>query len=403
MKRRDFLSTILTTPLLLTCGKNKTPASPATGELNEVQALVHGTLIDGTGSDPIRDSALLIEDGRISAAGPYSTEQIPAHADQIDLEGATILPGFINTHVHGGYDESILRGWAEGGVTTVRDVGANPANDLFAMRDRLREKTGCARLIAAGPMITVPNGYPMVPWGSPIGLPVTSAVDAREKVVELIDSGADIIKIAVERGVTFGESIPTLSLEEIRAIVDAAHERGTPVTAHVLSSIDLELALDGGVDDIAHMVSDGLHDRLIDRMVSAAVTWVPTLELWHGVGYGLDQIAGSNLGRFVQAGGTVALGTDYAGYNSEFDLGMPIREVGWMRDAGMTSKQIIVAATKNAAKICNRSEELGTLEKGRRADLLVVNGDPLEDLQALTNVRMVMRDGISIAGLGTRD
>ena len=100
-----------------------------------------------------------------------------------------------------------------------------------------------------------------------------------------------------------------------------------------------------------------------------------------------------NLRRFIQAGGKVALGTDYEGYNSQFDLGMPIREIRWMKKAGMTPLQIIVAATKNASFVCNLANEIGTLEKGKIADVLIVRGDPLEDIEALLDPRMVIHNG----------
>ena len=106
----------------------------------------------------------------------------------------------------------------------------------------------------------------------------------------------------------------------------------------------------------------------------------------------------TNVGRFVKAGGKVALGTDYAGYAAEFDLGMPVTEIGLMREAGMTPMQIIVAATQHAATVCGLGHELGTLEPGKIADVLVVNGDPLGDLAALTAVRLVIHNGVIIRG-----
>jgi imidazolonepropionase-like amidohydrolase len=127
--------------------------------------------------------------------------------------------------------------------------------------------------------------------------------------------------------------------------------------------------------------------------VNQGVYWVPTLELWHGVGHGLGDVAINNLHRFVKAGGLVALGTDFDGYNCPFDLGMPIREIRWMKQAGMTPMQIIVAATKNAARVCNLRDSIGTLEKGKIADLLIVKGNPLENLEALLNPRMVIHGG----------
>jgi imidazolonepropionase-like amidohydrolase len=121
---------------------------------------------------------------------------------------------------------------------------------------------------------------------------------------------------------------------------------------------------------------------------------VPTIELWKRVGHGLGAHVVDNLRRFVVAGGQVALGTDYSGAPGvTFDLGMPIREIEWMHEAGMTPMQIIVAGTRNAACVCNLEDELGALEVGKIADVLVVNGDPLEDIHALTQARLVVHNG----------
>jgi imidazolonepropionase-like amidohydrolase len=154
--------------------------------------------------------------------------------------------------------------------------------------------------------------------------------------------------------------------------------------------------LDADVDDIAHIVEDPLSDQLGARVVKDDVYWAPTLELWKRVGQQTDRRAVANLSRFVQAGGKVALGTDYAGYNAVFDLGMPVAEIELMREAGMTPMQIIVAATMHAARVCNLDHELGTLAPGKIADVLVVDGDPLQDLRALTRVRMVIHNGVII-------
>jgi imidazolonepropionase-like amidohydrolase len=387
------------------CGSNpivgEEPAKPETRptavfevKSDEVLALVNGTLIDGTGADPLFDAALVIQEGRIIAVGPRGEINLPDDTRIIDVQGATILPGFINAHVHLGFDEEKLEAWAQGGVTTVRDLGAFGSTDLFSRRDVLLMDNRHARLVAAGPIVTVPEGYPMVPWGVK-GLPVTSPEDAASKIHGLLDDGADVIKIAVEGGYIFRAKIPVLSAEEAAAIVSVAHERGTTVSAHVTASQDLWRALDAGVDDIAHMITNPLYDGLIEQMLENDVYWVPTLELWKNVGYG-DRRAIANLAKFVEAGGKVALGTDYAGYNAEFDLGMPITEMELMQKAGMTPMQIIVAGTKNAAHVCNLDHELGTLEAGKIADVLVVESDPLEDIHALTNIRMVVHNGVVI-------
>jgi imidazolonepropionase-like amidohydrolase len=356
--------------------------------------LVNGMLIDGTGAAPLREAAVVIQQGRIAAVGARGQVELPDGAQVIDVEGATILPGFINAHVHQGYNEHNLKAWAQAGVTTVRDLGTSPSDDVFARRDALLKDNANARLVAAGPMVTVPDGYPMVPWGAS-GLTVNSPEDAAQKVNQLLDDGADVIKIAMESGGSFGRNIPMLSPQEAQAIVEAVHQRGGWVSAHVLRTSDLERALDAGVDDIAHMVEDPLTDSMIQRMVKENVYWVPTLELWKRVGQ-TDKRTVTNLGRFVQAGGKVALGTDYAGYNAVFDLGLPVTEIELMQEAGMTPMQIIVAATRNAAHVCNLDRELGTIEVGKIANIWAVNGDPLQDLHALTQVRLVIHNGAVI-------
>ncbi len=359
--------------------------------------LRNGLLIDGTGSDPIEEAAIVIQGGRVKTAGKNSDISSPENAIEIDLEGATILPGFINSHVHHGYDDGNLEAWAKAGVTAVRDLGAAYSPTIFQTRDALNNDNNNARLIAAGPMITVPGGYPIVPWGAASAYTVETVEEARAGVTDILDAGTDLIKIALERGDVFSRDIPVLSEEMAAGIVQVARERGTVVSAHILAARDLELVLSAGVDDIAHMAATYVPDEVIDQIVQLDIYWIPTLELWYLVGYGYVNVAIDNLRRFVAAGGKVALGTDYDGYNAQFDLGMPVCEIGFMLDAGMTPMQIIVAGTKNAAHVCNLESELGIIEAGKIADIFVVNGNPLEDIEgALTDVRLVVHNGIII-------
>lgn len=169
------------------------------------------------------------------------------------------------------------------------------------------------------------------------------------------------------------------------------------MSAHISRARHLEMAIEAGVDDVGHMIVDDLPDDLIPRMIEEDMYWVPTLELWKGVSQihslNWDDEAAANLRRFVQAGGKVALGTDYAGYICKFDLGMPITEMELMQAAGMTPMQIIVAGTKHAAHVCNLDHELGTIEPGKIADVIVVEGNPLDDIHALTNVRIIIHNG----------
>jgi len=397
MSRREFLKLTSATAASLLIGCNSAHRT------DDTLSLTNGILIDGTGADAIPDGAIVIRDGSIVSAGSRTKVEIPAYANIIDVQGGTILPGFINAHVHAAYNAWILKAWAKGGVTTVRDLGAfRPyTRAKFLTRDTLNANPKCARLYAVGSFINVKGGYPIAYWGGH-AVTITSPEEARQAVNKLIDDGADEIKTAMESGYAFGQSgWPLLSPEEAATLVDTAHKRGKPVTAHVTSARDLDRALDAGVDEIAHMVVDELPEHLISRMVEAGTRWVPTLELWQRVSriYPIShgRMAIKNLALFVEAGGEVVLGTDYAGAPQvDFDLGMPIHEIEWMQEAGMTPMQIIVAATRNGARSCNAEGELGTLEAGKIADVLVVDGDPLADVHALTKARLILREGKSI-------
>jgi imidazolonepropionase-like amidohydrolase len=346
-------------------------------------ALVGGTLIDGTGAAPVPEAALVIVGRCIAAVGPRDQVPLPADAQVIELGGATLLPGLINAHVHNAYLERNLRIWAQAGVTTVRDLGAPLGYPYFSKRDQLAAEPRNARVVSAGPLVTVPDGYPIVP-NRFSSLAVTSPEDARQQIAQLADAGADVIKI------TFSSGLPTLSPQEAAAIVETAHEHGIPVSAHATNPHELKCALDAGVDDIAHMSVARVQDGTLRRMVQAGVAWVPTLKA-------LRVSGADNLGRFIEAGGQVALGTD-AGYLAGLEIGLPLDEMLLMQEAGMTPMQILVSATRNAAHVCRLEHELGTLEPGKLADVLVVEGNPLEDLRVLRHVRLVIHGGVIIRG-----
>jgi imidazolonepropionase-like amidohydrolase len=392
MKGYALLLLLLFPIFFLCCNGSENPAS-TDGDAYRSIALTNCFLIDGTGTAPVSDAVVLIEEGRIRSVGTNSTLDVPSGFETVDLQGGYLLPGFMNTHVHSGYVASNLQEWARSGVTTVRDLGDlqhSPA-ESFSIRNELLKDNRHARLVAAGPLVTTVGGYG--------NYPVSSPVDATLKVNGLIDAGADLIKIAIEDNLQ-GRTWPMLSTDEIQMIVQTAHARGRPVSAHISRSKHLAMAIQADVDDLSHMAVDTVPDSLIAATVQNDIYWVPTLELWDGVadlhGVNWDLIAKNNLNRFVQAGGKVALGTDFDGYTTPFELGMPIHEMRLMQEAGMTSMQIIMAGTKHAAYVCDRIEDLGTIEPGKIADLLVVDGNPLEDLGILLNVQMVIHNGVII-------
>ena len=195
LSRRDFLKLTGATAAGLLIGRNS--AQGAGDELT----LINGLLIDGTGADAVPDGVVVIRKGRILAVGPRAQIEIPSNANTFDVQGGTILPGFINAHVHAAYSAQILKAWAQGGVTSVRDLGAfgpySPA--LFETRNSLRADPKCARLVAAGSFINVKGGYPVAHWGG-YAVTITSPEEARRAVNRLIDDGADVIKTAMESG-----------------------------------------------------------------------------------------------------------------------------------------------------------------------------------------------------------
>lgn len=371
--------------LLVTCAK--------IGVLNshlKQFILINGVLIDGTGAEPRENVVILIHDGYIKSVETDTVFVIPDGVKLIDVNGFYILPGFMNTHVHGAYNEDNLREWAQSGVTTVRDLGnlsSSPKSGFF-LRDLFKMDNRNARLVAAGPLVTTIGGYG--------NYSVSSPEDARNKINKLIDQGADLIKVAIEDNLQ-GRTWPMLSFDEIKTIVQTAHGRNKCVAAHISRSKHLNLAIKAGVDDVNHMIVNHLPDSLITAMIENDIYWVPTLELWDGVAdyhnINWDVIAKNNLTRFVQAGGKVAIGTDYNGYITSFEMGMPVKEMQLMQESGMTPMQIIVSGTKHAAHVCDLGNMLGTVEAGKIADIIVVEENPLIDLKALSEVKMVIHNG----------
>lgn len=357
-----------------------------------VIVLVNGTLIDGTGADPVPNAALAIQEGRITAVGPCMSVAIPVGAVVIDVQGGTILPGFINAHVHNAYDAKNLQAWAQAGVTTVRDESAigGALSSLLSWRDHMAQDPQYARLVSAGVMITVPGGYGFAF--------VSSLEEARQVVNSYIDQGTEVIKLSMEDGYAGRQNLPKLTPEELAALIVAAHERHVKVSAHVTQAQYLQIIADAGVDDAAHIVYDTIPDDLIKQMVAQDMYIVPTLTVFEA--YGVLGGSSSNLGNFVKAGGKIALGNDYMNIPQNgfdhFDLGIPMHEIERMAEAGVTPMQIIVAATKNGAHVSNLDKELGTLEAGKQADILVIKRDPLQDLKALTDVRLVIHNGVVI-------
>jgi len=357
-------------------------------ESTGVPIAVTGTLIDGTGAEPVPEAVVVIKDRYIAAVGSRKDIKIPENARVFSFPHGTLLPGFINAHVHSKYDEKQLQTWAREGVTTVRDLAEAMGVPWFTLRDQLRANPKNARIVAAGPVFTVAGGFV-----KEVSLIVTSPEDAQEKVNKLIDEGADVIKIGLNSPI-----YPELSPDVVQAIVNTAHSRGKPVAAHVISAHGMGVAVEAGVDDISHLAPIGTKpEALIQQMKAAGIYWIPTFEPLPPAdkGKAIREKAIDDFKHFLSLGGLVALGND-SGSMPGVQMGMPITQILCMQKAGMTPMQIIEAATRHAARVCRLEKELGTLQPGKRADLFVVEGNPLEDLNTLTKTRLVIHDGVII-------
>ncbi len=408
-------------------------------------ALVGAQVIDGYEVAPISDGIVVYEDGVITAVGSASEVQIPANARVIDVGGHTVLPGLIDNHVHvdlighGSYeryyeflggDERLdevmpiaAKQMLRAGVTTALDLGA--PFDILDVRRKidLGEIPG-PRLLVSGPWITrvqydtIPDSYEEV---------ISSPEEGARKALELIDRGSDVIK-----------TWEGLTQEDYHAIVTAAHSRGVKVHAHLYDPEAIKMAIEAGVDVFQHVGSAGnppYEEALINTIAHKEIPVVQTIShrVWvypstlafpsrlkraeyktdmpgdiyrefmdsfqnfHQLPYfrnAANEIRNSkqSASQFIDAGARIGVGTDAA---SPLNMHLEAiwREMSALVDSGMTPIQVISAATKTNAEILGVFAERGSLEPGKQADILVVAGNPLEDVEVLGRVALVAKGG----------
>ena len=389
----------------------------------EALVVKNGTVIDGTGAAPIPNGIVVITKEKITAVGRAEDFLIPPQATVIDAQGGAILPGIINSNVHETASALVRRFYyLNKGVTATCDLGTA----LVAMR-RFEDNSGyglTARGFRSGPIINVAKGYP----GSGEYLyQVANASAARQAVSDLVNRGADMIKVALEPGnsklpwpAPAGDPIPNFALSDLKALVDEAHSRGKLVLVHLGTAEMLDLALDAGIDVFEHVPLPHLGDidfqagsenknyaklspayeARLARMVKQRVMMVPTLDkiITWCEGYETTpdrkgmcaKYALTPVHRFHELGGIVGLGDDSG---SEPRTGMPVREMRRLLDAGLSPMEIIQAGTERAAYACGHGDELGTLQPGMLADVIVVNGNPLNDIEVMNEVSHIIIGG----------
>ena len=352
----------------------------------DVTAIASATALLGEELEPVADAIVVIEGHRIAAAGRSDEIAIPAGARHMRLAGQVLAPGFIDAHVHIGFyepHEVVARG-----ITTVRDLGW-PPEEIFQLAAASREESfDGPTIVAAGPMLTAPGGYPArAAWAPPgTALEVADPQVARQMVAQLAPR-AMVIKIALNPPVG-----PVLDDATLEAIVSTAHEHGLKVTGHIYGLDQLERALDAGVDELAHMLmsSQPIPDVVIQRMVEVGMTIVPTLAIFSGRG---GRVAVDNLRRFHAAGGLVVYGTDLG--NQGPRPGIDAAEVGAMAAAGMSLIEIVRSATSGAARYLGL-EGVGAIVPGGVADLVAFEGEPGDGPLLLEHVARVWKRGRAV-------
>ena len=400
-------------------------------------AIRAGTLIDGTGATPVRNAVILVQGDRITAVG--TNVQVPAGATVIDLSGATVLPGFIDAHVHLAFrtigdgdwqhagltempSQLALLGAAhaqqtlEAGFTTVRVVGTGNFGDI-ALRNAINAGwIPGPRILGAGVSFGIRGGHcdgtnGLQPWALGREAGVEAGVadgveEVRNAVRYAVKYGADVIKICATGGVlslTDSVGVQQYTEEEMREIVATASQLDRRVAAHAHGTAGIKAAVRAGVTSIEH---GSILDAEAVTLMKQRGTWlVPTLL----AGFTVESLATagrlpppiaakalaiaprmhSSFKMAVDGGVKIALGTD-AGVMRHGTNG---REFGLMVRYGMTPMQAIVAGTSSGATLLGLERDIGTIAVGKRADLVAVAGNPLDNIQILQNVSFVMKDG----------
>ena len=327
-------------------------------------------------ADRVFDGRRMIGAGVVVIRG----DEIVAVGDDFDVEAertitlgdATVMPGFIDLHTH--VTDALM---LTGGVTTIRNVGW-PLEGLHPPR-----RYGGLRVLMAGPLVTVPGGYPTPVWGPEIALNVFGPADARRAVRLLERRGAAVIKIALEPRVG-----PMLSVAEVRAIVDEAHAHGLEVTAHAETVGAAIRAIEGGVDELAHMPCDAVSDAVLRRLVESEIEVVGTLHVESG-SLGCGDIA-EDARRFVRLGGELLYGSDVG--NPGIPFGIDVKELRLLREAGLSPEEVRAAGTSRAGKQLGLTP-LGMLVEGAPADVIAARGDARELRDDLGKPLLVVAGG----------
>jgi imidazolonepropionase-like amidohydrolase len=397
-------------PLAIALSLALSPALAAS-QSAPVRAFTGFTLLDGTGGAPVTDATMVVQDGRVVRIGASDRVTIPAEAQRISLDGKTVIPGLINAHGHVN-EPADLHTYAAYGITTVFSLGGESPAVFAARAEQGTPRLNRARVFVSGPVLTP-----------------TTPEEARTQVAGVAAQKVDFAKIRVDDNLGTTAKMPPAVY---RAVIDEAHRLGLRVAAHLFYLADAKALLAAGVDFIAHSVRDTEVDveltaalKASGRCVSptlmrevstfvyestpaffsdplflahANAEWVATLQepaRQQAVRASSSaqrykaalEVASRNVKRLADAGVPIAMGTD-TGPTGRFQGYFELMEMELMVKAGLTAQQALLSATRDAAR-CMNATELGTLERGKWADFVVLDADPLANISNIRRIASV--------------